>query len=210
MMKFHKMFKSLITLTVVAGFYIPGTREMSETKEKLFKLFTLLTVISQFANLVLVTYLIVYKWEEVRDPTLSAVAFFLFVNSIFVTVYIYVAREKFDEFLKRIDAATLALYQNPFCNKSKFSVELEKLVKQSNKYCVRYFLFMSSMSLTNSTTCLLNYWFSLTDNVQLAFQYPFKPTDFPLADLTMIYQMVTGLICVAKKCTSEGLSLIHI
>ena len=205
MFKFRKMFNNIIVLTILAGFNLPESQEMSETAKKWFKIYSPLTVITLFTNWLLVTYLLLFKWETVRDPTFSGLAFFLFVYTIFISVYVHVVRDKFDGLLRRIDAVTQKFHQNPLCNKTTFSISSKKLVKKSNKYSVRYVLFMSTLSLTNTLTCLINYWFSLSDKILLAYQFPFDPTEFPIYDISMLYQLITGLISATKKCAADSL-----
>lgn len=204
MLEFHKLFKNISTLTALAGLYIPGLQHISGTKENILKTFSLLTAASQFVNLILLIYLLAYNWKSVRDPALSGVGIFLFVYSVFITIFFYAVSQKLDQFLKKIDTSFFMVYNSPLCNKETLSILLENLVNKANKYSVYYVGLLSSMSLTNALTRLLSYWFNLSEENLLPYQFPFEPKGFPLLDITLIYQLISGLLCTTKKCATDS------
>lgn len=203
MLKYRIMFKNIFLITAVGGFGIPVSPDVAFMSDRVLKTFAWLTVISHCPNILLMSYLIIFQWETLTNPTVSVFVLLIFVYTFVVTIYFYFTRHEFDQLLKRLDTATLMLYDNPLCRKREFSETLEKLKTKANKFSLYYVIFGVSMSVISIVSRYIGYWFRFSDEIELAYQFPFQITSSPLYDLVLFYQAVTGAVCYVKRAATD-------
>ena len=129
--------------------------------------------------------------------------------SLFLTVYFYFSRETFDKVLNTFDNAITLLYSSSLCQEKSYVLSLKELVNKLNNFSLYYVVFTISTGTFSVIIRYIRYKLGFSEDSIPIFQFPFEPKTFPLYDITVIYQLGTGLLCVAIRCVTESLFAVY-
>ena len=187
------------------GVYIQKQRNYSGMSESVLKTLTFATIISFSLNISLLFYMFIFQWGSIIDPGFSAISLTMYSYNLFLTIYFYFARHKFDEVLNRFDNALILFYSSPLCEQTTFFESLRELVNKLNKFCIYFVTFTCSLGILSITIRYIRYKLGFSEDSIPIYQFPFEAASFPLYDITFFYQLVTMLFCTVIRGAMDSL-----